>query len=266
MPESLGNSASRYRSRGFDCRLIPTKVTGLSDYFAIFGTYFQASNTYWFRGHASKSWPLTPSALRYPTLEERNTALGLVAEFKRLVEFTLRRAPRHDEELKWIQIAQHYGLPTRLLDWTESATTALYFACSEPEKNGVVFIFNPIDLNRLRDQKRPRIFDAQSDSDLISPYLKLDGQRRQNGRHSTIAIKPVLNDSRIVVQKGVFTLHGNKEFSLTSKRIPSLVALPILKEYKNKLKNELAQIGVDEMTLFPDPEHTANQLKQNANL
>jgi hypothetical protein len=249
-----------------DCKLVPFRVESLSDYFAIFSRSFRALSPYWFRGHADHRWSLTPSALRYSVRADRDKAINLLPEFKRLVEYRLPRAPRPEEELKWVQIAQHYGLPTRLLDWTESATTALYFACLRPEKNGLVLVLNPIDLNRLRDPKRPRIFDAQSDADLIVPYLRLDGAHKRRIRFRTIAIKPVLNDDRIISQKGVFTLHGSTEFSLTQKEAPSLVAIPILKEAKVDIAQELAKIGVDEMTLFPDPEHTCNQLKRTANL
>jgi len=116
-----------------------------------------------------------------------------------------------------------------LLDWTESATVALFFACERKEGDGVVFLFNPINLNRLSHPKKPRILDANLDGDEIDAYLKLDATYRRSAK-TPIAINPVSNSERLILQKGVFTLHGSR-FDLSGD-IPSLVGLPILSESK----------------------------------
>jgi hypothetical protein len=59
-----------------------------------------------------------------------------------------------------------------------------------------------------------------------------------------------------MLQKGVFTLHGSR-FDLDKDQAPSLVALPIVREAKGQLLVELERIGVDEMTIFPELEHSA---------
>lgn len=164
----------------------------------------------------------------------------------------------------WAQIAQHYGLPTRLLDWTESATVALFFACLSCSQDGIVFVLNPVDLNRLIDPKKPRVLDPQLDSKLITSYLSLGPMQSKSGR-TAIAVNPVWNSERLILQKGVFTIHGSR-FALEGAGIPSLVGLPIFKESKASLRAELQRVGVDEMTIFPELEHSCRHLKHRAGL
>jgi len=204
--------------------------------------------------------------LRYDTEAKRTEALRAVDDFKRLAVTKLREAPSPSEQLQWIQIARHFGLPTRLLDWTQNAAIALYFTCSEEENdNGLVYVLDPVELNVSVDRERPRVFDVNRDADVIEPYLSLTGRKTARGRPS-IAINPVWNSERLVLQKGAFTLHGAGEFALTNRQTPSLVALPVLKEDKKNLLLELEIIGIDEMSIFPEPEHVCAHIRKRLDL
>ena len=246
------------------CPKLNIKVQSLADFFGVISRPIKTSGPFWFRGHARVEWSLTPSALRYRTRTEREQALDLITEFKRVTEIKIDRPPRPDEELMWVQLARHYGLPTRLLDWTESATVALFFACERPESDGLVFTLNPFDLNRRSYPRMPRILDARLDSQVIAPFLRLSGRRMRGGRNP-VAINPVWNSDRLMLQKGVFTLHGSR-FSLDEGNVSSLVAFPILHESKSRLRTELERVGVDEMTIFPELEHSCKQMIRRAGL
>ena len=126
------------------CPLLRKRIISVADYLAVISDAIRTDEPFWFRGHDDVEYSLTPSALRFSSYSNRVKALGLIADFKRIAGMKLRRAPDPANELEWALIAQHYGLPTRLLDWTESATTALYFACLKPDRDGLVFIVNPI--------------------------------------------------------------------------------------------------------------------------
>lgn len=250
-----------FETHGVDCPALNVLIRDLSEYFATFNRIITSDDPLWFRGLTDFQHKLIPAALRYDTCEQRDRALQLVAEFRRYAEIKIPRPPAKDDHLKWLQLAQHYGLGTRLLDWTENAAVALYFACLKAESMGAVYILNPIELNMAVDSKRPRVLHAETDADIIDNYLKLTGRQNLRGR-PTIAIYPMFNSERIVLQRGAFTLHGSKSFGLDRGQATSLVKIPILKEHKANLMKELDRIGIGEVTIFPELEHLCSYLKR----
>jgi hypothetical protein len=254
----------RFGVSSVKCPQLREKIVSLADYLAVVSDAIRTPEPFWFRGHESAAFSLTPSALRYSSHDDRAKALALMADFKRIAGIKLPRPPDRGEELEWALIGQHYGLPTRLLDWTESATTALYFACLNETHDGMVFILNPVDLNRLSYPSKPHVLDPQQDVDVILAYLKMSARPVRRGRYP-LAINPVWNSDRLIMQKGVFTVHGSR-FSLDGRGVPSLAAIPILHESKSRLRSELQRIGVDELTLFPELEHSCAHLKRKAGL
>lgn len=266
-PKVKKHLARRYRKCPIRCQIFQDDVIAtLSDFFGVFHSLLEPGKLFWFRGHPDLTYRLAPSALRYDDLQRRNQALALVSEMRRFLEMRLPRPPAADDDLGWIQVAQHYGLPTRLLDWTQNAAVALFFACSkEPKVDGLVAVLNPIELNLAYDPKCGRIFNAERDGAIIRPYFQLDGRLQARGR-KTIAINPNWNTERISLQQGTFSLHGSRSFDLDSQQASSLFYVPILREYKSSLLNELERVGIGEMFIFPEPEHVCSHLRRNAGL
>ncbi len=271
MPATTANKRSEIRKRFSQCPIdcpiyLENEISALSDFFAVFHALLEASKIFWFRGHSALEYRLAPSALRYIENDKRERALGIVAEMKRYLEMKLVRPPSADDELGWMQVAQHYGLPTRLLDWTQNAAVALFFACcDEPENDGLVVILNPIQLNQMVDPRLPRIFNPHRDRELISPYFKLGGRINPRGSR-TIAINPTWNTERIAMQQGAFTLHGSRRFELDHRQASSLLYVPILREHKQPLLQELERVGIGEMFIFPEPEHVCAHIRRTAGL
>jgi hypothetical protein len=102
---------------------------------------------HWYRGQSDVSWPLLPG---YTRLKSAPPETSLFNEFRQSAAMLAEFVPR--ESFDWLMLMQHYGVPTRLLDWTENPMTALYFALSGRDKHkgkdAAFWLLKPTVLNK----------------------------------------------------------------------------------------------------------------------
>lgn len=102
----------------------------------------------WFRGESDIKFPLCP---KIDSLEH-NEENYLLQSFRRKAG-GLANVPNREHTDLWLFLAQHYGVPTRLLDWTEGALHALWFAINKDkfkeETDPRVYMLNPRKLNEV---------------------------------------------------------------------------------------------------------------------
>lgn len=90
-------------------------------------------NHFLYRGHANADWPLQSSLERiigskWSAEKAKLFEEDSLAQFQSKFHLYDRENVKPDSKLAWLSIMQHYGVPTRLLDFTESPYVALYFA------------------------------------------------------------------------------------------------------------------------------------------
>lgn len=170
----------------------------------------------------------------------------LKTECEMFEEFKKRSLPYLDfkpaSDWDWLALAQHYGLATRLLDWTKNPLAALWFVVSnsEREKNkgyGVIWMFSVMS---------EHIVDA---NDKISPF-ECDSTKVFQPNHIT---------KRIVAQDGWFTVHKYVNsarkfirFEKLKKYSQLLTKMIVPYDAFYTIRNQLNQCGINSASIFPD--------------
>jgi hypothetical protein len=166
---------------------------------------------------------------------------------------------------EWYFVMQHHNIPTRLLDWTESALVALYFALKDALKqpkrtpDPVVWALNPFALNRIVARKGDDILMLTDRK--VKPYL---GPPYSTRRLPTrpIAIMPPHKTTRIAAQQGFFTVHGSSKRGLESypplRRYCAKIAID--RKQVPAIKEQLRVAGIRETTVFPELDGLAQEI------
>jgi hypothetical protein len=239
----------------------------------------------WYRGQTQQSYSLMPSLMRgYPDPDEEETWDFIWGEEQDLYwEFAARARELHnvvDEDWDILFAMQHYGVPTRLLDWTETLAVSVYFALHRFSANPgeplvidkmdapCIWVMNPFELNTWSmGEGDPR--------DLYDPKnLGWDDERREFFGYSDlfleggmdwdfpVAVYPRQRTTRMQVQRGWFTIHGDKFVALDSleqqNRFLRKVIIP--PEAELGAREFLHNAGIELFTIFPDLQNLAASL------
>jgi hypothetical protein len=167
-----------------------------------------------FRGQ-NVNRPLLPRIARIAAHYEKVSQIErqILERFKREnVPFIQGTPPRGDWQ--WLSVAQHHGLPTRLLDWTANALAALWFAVAAEPPDGsagkVLWVLKVEPSHEAALSRKENIFDLKR----------------------TFVFQPLHIDRRIAAQSAWFSVH---RYSQGKQKFVSLDRLPTFQELSDSL-------------------------------
>lgn len=199
-----------------------------------------------FRGVSDSGYKLIPSVGRYI---DRYTSKGRTKQdLLKQEEFSLDIFEKESSAYinknhvsKWenMLIAQHHGLPTRLLDWSLNPLVALYFAVKKCDENNAAIYVLPSG----------ELLDAMDTGDLLKNPLKIDKDLQFSPPHVT---------PRAAAQESMFTIHKDPTVEIESEK---LIKLIIPGNEKEKIRFILFRYGFQPKRLFPDLDGLASSIK-----
>ena len=253
-------------------------ITNISNYTLLINNiltedknWYNSTTMPWYRGQGDYNWHLTPSIYR----NYRNGLYSLEREMLRDFKLAFHIITKNsfseacsgkDNDISYMALMQHYGLPTRLLDWTESSLIALYFSVRDysNEHDSVVWLLDGWSLNY-----RKEIFGEDSIPDETHPKIEdyllppAHTHNRKVKAENPIAIRAKKNNARLLAQKGHFTIHGWRPKPLNTLVIKLnaktanhnqvyLKKIKISGKHKLYILRELYVAGISASVVFPE--------------
>jgi hypothetical protein len=208
----------------------------------------------WYRGQSNSAWQLQPKQLRGRGRPEWD----LISRFKQNSMLLVEKHPQN--EFEWLFLMQHYGAPTRLLDWSESPLISLWFAVnddSHPDQDAALWSILPTQLNEhagFRPEYSGAIpsFEDRSLGG-YSPTVLYQDQRSHQVPMAAIAAR---NSRRIQAQQGVFTIShraaGSVDCLPENYQNNHVWKFLIPSARKKSIAADLRLLGYSRFQLFPE--------------
>lgn len=218
----------------------------------------------WYRGVENAKWELLPSIQRseHRVLNERY----LTNDFYIKASQVLTKCPDKKNYAAWMSMMQHYGLPTRLLDWSSSPLIAVFFATETYEKSNqidaCVWVLAPGKLND-NEGFGNCIYpvDADTIQEMLLPAFKDRGHNKELA-DKIIACHLTKNDLRMYSQQANFTIHNSFRKLEKICDLSTLYKIIIPYERKKYFFDSLRVFGITESFVYPDLDHISNDLKR----
>ncbi len=219
------------------------KICSICDFYRFLEDYCQKPYKMIFRGVRSSKYKLIPSIGR---IQRKGQNVDVEEEKLSLKIFKHRSYPFtkefHHDNLELLSIAQHHGMPTRLLDWTKNPLVSVYFA-----------VENPLDEAKLKLSEYSAVYVYKT-----TRLAKLDSTFDPFRVQHVERFVPKHWNARITSQGGSFTVHPEPHKAWKPKK---LEIVKIHHCIRNPIKKILDKLGVNAGTIYPGLDGIAQHVK-----
>jgi hypothetical protein len=224
---------------------------------------------YIYRGLSDFDYRLETSLMRLGQ-NYRRLEFHLLRNFKK---YAHRPEVLSNTEWDWLALAQHHGLPTRLLDWTYSPFVALHFATTEIDqfhKDGIIWalkyenISSYLPKNLIKELQR--VGSNSFTSEMLSRVYNNLSELSLDKTDYVVAFESPSLDTRIVNQFAIFTFmsHAEKLLDQWLADKPDLFfRIRIPAKMKWEIRDKLDQLNINERVLFPGYDGLCKWLKRH---
>ncbi|WP_448140650.1 FRG domain-containing protein [Stenotrophomonas sepilia] len=227
------------------------KINSVAEYLeCLKGLNWKPGQRPWYRGHAEKAWGLMPG---YHRMKRPPPESVLINRFKQNANLLIAQRPKTNFE--WLFLMQHYGVPTRLLDWTESPLTALYFSVvGSPKRDGAIWVLDPVKLNQATKARPDDYkFVPSFDDDRVRDYETHVVEAKPDLVMEPMALIATRNNARIQAQLGVFTIsHHAKRDLVQIGDGNHVTGFEVPNTKKKRILEELEILAYGKFQVFPE--------------